>query len=175
MPGEQQAGSAPGLGGKAETAGNERRLDLDLAQGGDQGPAPQPLFQRPGGIERVSRLDDEKEGGVEAKGDEARTIGAPPFARGALGEAPQYEPRRRVLTRQLPADRGKGKGERRRLVAIGGGLDLVQACRFEPAPRQLPSPRRGKGRMGVRPRCVGVRPNTQLRMMTATLALAGGG
>jgi hypothetical protein len=51
----------------------------------------------------------------------------------------------------------------------------VQACRFEPAPRQLPSPRRGKGRMGVRPRCVGVRPNTQLRMMTATLALAGGG
>jgi hypothetical protein len=175
MPGEQQAGGAPGLGGKAETAGNERRLDLDLAQGGDQGPAPQPLFQRPGGIERVARLDDEKEGGVEAKGNEARTIGAPPFARGALGEAPQYEPRHRVLTRQLPADRGKGEGERRRLVAIGGGLDLVQACRFEPAPRQLPSPRRGKGRMGVRPRCVGVRPNTQLRMMTATLALAGGG
>jgi hypothetical protein len=173
MPGEQQAGSAPGLGGQAETAGNERRLDLDLAQGGDQSPAPQPLFQRPGGIERVSRLDDEKEGGVEAEGDEARTIGAPPFARGALGEAPQYEPRRRVLTRQLPADRGKGEGERRRLVAIGGGLDLVQACRFEPAPRQLPRPRRG--REGVRPRCVGVRPNIQLRILTPILPLPGGG
>ena len=55
-------------------------------------PALQPFFQRPGGVLRMAGLDDEKEGRVEAEAHEPGSVRAPPFARGALRQAPQHEP-----------------------------------------------------------------------------------
>lgn len=50
MPGKEQAGCARCFRRKAETAGEERRLDLDLAEAGCDRTAFQALFQRPGRI-----------------------------------------------------------------------------------------------------------------------------
>lgn len=89
MTGEEQAGSAARLRGKPETPGEERRLDLDLAEGGGKGLGLQPLFQSPGGVDRGPRLDDEEERGIEAEGEEPRSIGRAPFPRPSLGQAPE--------------------------------------------------------------------------------------
>lgn len=58
--GEEKAGGPGGLGGKAEAAGGQRRLDVGLGEGGDERAALQPFFERPGGVLGVPRLDDEK-------------------------------------------------------------------------------------------------------------------
>ena len=50
MPGEKQARRARRFRRQTETAGEERRLDLDLAEAGDGRAAFQSLFQRPGRI-----------------------------------------------------------------------------------------------------------------------------
>ncbi len=50
MAGEEQAGRARGLGGEAETAGDQGRPHLDLGESGDQCPALQSFFQGPGGV-----------------------------------------------------------------------------------------------------------------------------
>ena len=88
MPGKEQAGRARCFRRKAETAGEERRLNLNLADAGCGSTAFQAFFQRPGGVVRGSRLDDKEEGRVETEGKEAGPVGAPPFARGMSGEAP---------------------------------------------------------------------------------------
>src|SRR5262249_44448810 len=75
--------------------------------------------------------------GVEAEGDEARSVRRAPFARGSVGQAPE-ERRGAVTLNQAIADKGEHKGKRRRLVAIGCRLDLVQAEARELAPRDLP-------------------------------------
>ena len=132
MSGKEQAGCAPGFGGEAETAGEERCLDFDLAEGGDQRPALQPLFQRPGRVLRMARLDDEKAGRVQAEAHESGAVRAPPFVTGALRQTPQHEPGCCVAPRQALADHGKGEGERRRGIAVGSGPDLVQTVLLEP-------------------------------------------
>ena len=138
MPGEEQAGGAARLRGKPEASCHDRRLHLDLAESGSEGAGFQPLFQGPGRVRGVPRLNDEDERGVEAEGDEPRAVRRAPFARGSLGQAP--EERRGVLPpRQAIADEGKRKGKRRGYVAIGGRLDLMQAGRGEPEPGDLPS------------------------------------
>jgi len=88
MPGEEQAGRARCFRRKAETAGEERRFDLDLAEAGGGCAAFQSFFQRPGRIARGSRLDDEEEGRIEAEGKKAGPVRTPPFARGICSEAP---------------------------------------------------------------------------------------
>ena len=125
MTGEEKAGRAARLRGKPEASCDERRLHLDLAESGDEGPRLQPFFQRPGSVHGVPRLDDEDERGVETEGDEARAVRRAPFARGPLGQAPE-ERRGTLPPRQAVADEGKRKGKRRRRVAIGGRLDLMQ-------------------------------------------------
>ena len=133
MPGEEQAGRAARLRGKSEASCDDRRLHLDLAENGDEGAGLQPFFQRPGRVRSVPRLNDEDKRGVETEGDEPRAVRRAPFARGPVGQAP--EERRGVLPpRQAIADEGKRKGKRRRRVAIGGRLDLMQASRGELAP-----------------------------------------
>jgi len=74
---------------------------------------------------RSVRLDNEKEGRVEAKSQEAGPVRAPPFARGVCGEAPQDKRLRLLSPRQALPDHGKGEAERRRRIAVSGGLDLV--------------------------------------------------
>jgi hypothetical protein len=85
MIGEKQAGRARGMGGEAQPAGGERRLDLCLRQGRAQGPALESFFQGPGGVIDGSRLDDEEERRVEADGLQARPVGPSPFACGRPG------------------------------------------------------------------------------------------
>ncbi len=116
--------------GKTETPGDDRGLDLDLRQGCDQGATLQPLFQSPGGVLHVSRLDDEKERGVEAERAKARPVRAPPFTHGVLREAPQHEVST-LRPRRFLGDHGKGEGECRRPVAISFRLDLVEPPLFE--------------------------------------------
>ena len=150
MPGEEQAGRAARLRGKPEASCDDRRLHLDLAESGGEGAGFQPLFQGPGRVHPIARLDDEDERGVEAEGDEAGAVRRAPFARGSVGQAP--EERRGVLPLdQAIADKGERKGKRRRRVAIGGRLDLMQARRSELAPGHLPPPERGRAGGGVRP------------------------
>ena len=88
MPGDKQTGRARRLRRKTETTGEERRLDLDLAEAGGGCTAFQAFFQSPSRIARGSRLDDEEEGRVETEGKEACPIRTPPFARGMCREAP---------------------------------------------------------------------------------------
>ena len=113
-----------GLGGKAETAGDQGCPYLDLGERGDQRPAFQSFFQRPGGIVRVAGLDQEKEAGVETEAREAGTVRAPPFARGFCRQAPQHEPGR-LAAREARTGGGKGEGKRRRTIAVGGGFEFV--------------------------------------------------
>ena len=123
--GEEETGRARGLRGKAEAAARELFPDLGLAKRGDERPALQPLFERPGGVLRRPGLDDEETGGVEALGDEARPVRAPPFSRDALGQAPEHEIAAPGPARAL-SECGKGKGESGGAVAVGRRLDLVQ-------------------------------------------------
>jgi hypothetical protein len=131
MAGEQQAGRVPGFGSEAHTAGHEGCLHLDLAESGYKRPALQPFFQRPGGILRMTGLDDEKEGRVEAETHEPGSVRAPPFARGALRQTPQHEPWCCIPPHQAPANGGKGEGQGRRGIAVGGRFDLVQTASLE--------------------------------------------
>ena len=150
MAGQEQAGRAARLRGKPEASGDDRRLYFDLAESGDEGPRLQPFLNRPGRVRGVPRLNDEDERGVEAEGDEPRAVRRAPFARGSVGQAP--EERRGVLPLdQAIADEGERKGKRRRRVAIGVRLDLMQASRSELAPRHLLLPERGRAGVGVRP------------------------
>ena len=150
MPGQEQAWGAARLRGKPEASCDDRRLHLDLAESRGEGAGFQPLFQGPGRVHPIARLNDEDERGVEAEGDEPRAVRRAPFARGSVGQAP--EERRGVLPLdQAIADEGKRKGKRRRRVAIGGRLDLMQAGRSELAPWHLPPPERGRAGVGVRP------------------------
>jgi len=138
MPGEEQAGRAARLRGKSEASCYDRRLHLDLAESCSEGAGFQPLFQGPDRVHPIARLNDENERGVEAEGDEAGAVRRTPFARGSVGQTP--EERRGVLPLdQAIADKGEHKGNRRRRVAIGCRLDLMQASRGEPAPGDLPS------------------------------------
>ena len=150
MPGEEQAGGAARLRGKSEASCDDRRLHLDLAENGDEGSRLQPFFQRPGSIRSVPRLNDEDKRGVETEGDEPRAVRRAPFARGPFGQAPE-ERRGTLPPRQAIADEGKRKGKRRRRVAIGGRLDLMQAVGGKLAPGDLPPPGMGRAGVGVRP------------------------
>jgi hypothetical protein len=66
MAGEEQAGGAGGLRGKAEATGSERGLDGDLREAGDEGAALQSFSQGPGGVIRRPGLDDEQARRIEA-------------------------------------------------------------------------------------------------------------
>ncbi len=145
---QQQARRARGLGGKAEAAGGKRRLDLDAGQGRDQRATFQPFFQRPGGIFGSARFDEKKKRGIEAAGDETGAIRTPPFPRHLVGEAPQHEITG-VLLGRLLGNQGEGKTERRRVVAIGVGPDLMQPPAFEPV-QGGGLPGRGKALQGVK-------------------------
>ena len=112
--------------GKTEAAGDERRLDLDLCQRRDQGPALQPFFQGPGGAFRIFRLDNEQKRRIEAEGAQTRPVRAPPFPDCVLGEAPQLEIAARDALKRPLGDHRKGETERRRVIAIGFGSDLMQ-------------------------------------------------
>ncbi len=174
--GEEETGRARGLRGKAEAAARELFPDLGLAKRGDERPALQPLFQRPGGVLRRPGLDDEETGGVEALGDEARPVRAPPFARDALGQAPENEIAAPGPARAL-SECGKGKGESGGGVAIGGRLDLVQPCLKEPVEGKSPVPERGRAGEGLRALTKGHNetPTRRCKLCSVTLPLAGGG
>ena len=116
-----------GLRGKAEAAGGQLRLDLDPGQRRDQRAASQPFFQSPGGILGSARLDQKKQRRIEAAGDEAGSIGAPPFPRHLTGDAPQHEIAGFVFGHLL-GNHGKSETERRRVIAVGLGPDLMQAA-----------------------------------------------
>lgn len=136
MAGEEKAGRAARLRRKPEASCDDRRLHLDLAENGDEGPRLQPFLKRPGRIHGVPRLNDEDKRGVETEGDEPRPVRCAPFACGSFGQAP--EERRGILPpRQAIADESKRKGKRRRRIAIGGRLDLMQPFRGKPVPRNL--------------------------------------
>lgn len=152
--GEEEARRSCGAGGKAEAPGGKRGFDFGLGQARDQRGAFQPLFQRPGGLVRVARLDDKDTRRVEPRFDEAGTVGAPPFLGLPLRHAPQHQ------SRALPldlGDHGKGKSKACGRVAIGMGFDLVQAALVQRAQRTLHrrAVRRGAFCRGVR--CVGGR------------------
>ena len=119
MAGEEQAGGAARLRGKSKTPGEERRLDLDLAEGGGKGLGLQALFQGPGGVDSGPCLDDEDERGIEAEGEQPRPIGRAPFARPSLGQAPQQRRGGSLSPRYVIAETSKSEGERCRLIAIG--------------------------------------------------------
>ena len=89
MPGEEEAWGAARLRGKPEAPGDNRRFHLDLPESGGEGAGFQSLFQGPGRVHPIARLDDEDERGIEAEGDEARSVRRAPFARGSLGQAPE--------------------------------------------------------------------------------------
>ena len=123
---QQQAGRARCLRGEAETARGKRRIDLDGGKGGDQRATLQAFFQGPGAAIRAACLDDEKESRVDAKRQEPGAVRASPFARGGMGQAPQHEFAFGDGRACLLGDRRKGESERRRVIAIGLGPDLVQ-------------------------------------------------
>jgi len=66
MAGEEKAGGAGGLCGKAKTAGGKGGLDRDLREAGDERAALKAFFQGPGGVVRGPGFDDEKARWVEA-------------------------------------------------------------------------------------------------------------
>jgi len=74
MPGEEETGGAARLRGKTETPRDERRLDFDLSQGGDESSAFQSFFQGPGRVQPIACLDDDKKSRVEAESEQARTV-----------------------------------------------------------------------------------------------------
>jgi hypothetical protein len=126
MPGEEKAGSSRGLRGNAETAGEERRLDFDLAETGGKGAAFQTFLQRPGGVLLGSRLDDEEEGRVKAKRKETWSVRVSPFVCGVGGEAPEdgsgFRAPKMLGNRRQDEDDCGGR------IAIGLCLDLMQAA-----------------------------------------------
>jgi len=130
MAGEEQAGGAGGLRGKAEAPGGEGGLDGDLREAGEEGAALQPFFQGPGGIVRRPCLDNEKARRVEAGSEKSRAIRAPPFPRLGSGQAPQHEAAAICLRRR--GDHGQGEAEGRRGVAIAFRLELMEAALLEP-------------------------------------------
>ena len=157
MAGEEKAWRAACLRGKPEASCDNRRLHLDLAESGDECPRLQPFFQSPGRVHGVPRLNDEDKRRVETEGDEPRAVRSAPFAQGPFGQTPE-EWRGTLPPRQAIADEGEGKGKRRRRVAIGGRLDLMQPgggkfaqgrrsrlCDFS---TNSPSPLVGEGREG---------------------------
>lgn len=89
MPGEEKTGSPARLRRQAEASGGEWRFDLDLPKGGDEGLGFQSLFQGPGRVQRMPRLNDEKKRRIEAESEQAWSVRRAPFARGSLGQAPQ--------------------------------------------------------------------------------------
>lgn len=136
-----------GLRGKAEAAGGQLRLDLDPGQRRDQRAASQPFFQSPGGILGSARLDQKKQRRIEAAGDEARSVRAPPLPRYLTGDAPQHEIAGFVFGR-LFGDHGKSETERRRVIAVGFRPDLVQPTALELGEKESPPPLRGRDREG---------------------------
>ena len=160
---------------KTQAAARELFPDLGLAKRGDERPALQPLFECPGGILRRPGLDDEETGGVEALGDEARPVRAPPFERNALGQAPEHEiamPRLAIALSEC----GKGKGESSRDIMVGGRLDLVQPCLPEPVEGKRHLSESGKVGEGVRVLTQGHNetPIGRWPLAVATLPFAGG-
>lgn len=143
MTGDEEAGRARGLRGKAEAAGGKLRHDLGLSERPYERQALQPFFQRPGGVQHRPCLDEEETRRVEAERNEAWPVGVSPFACGTFSEAPEQE-----LSAPSPglgfSDHGKGEGKRGRGVAVGGGLDLVQPRLGEPMQGQFPPPLRGR-------------------------------
>src|SRR5262245_33664744 len=105
MPGKEQAWRAARLRGKPKASGDNRRLHLDLAESCGEGAGFQPLFQGPGRVHPIARLDDENERGVEAEGDKAGDVRRAPFACGPFGQAPE-EGRGVLPSRQAIADEG---------------------------------------------------------------------
>jgi len=66
MAGEEKAGGAGGLRGKAEATGGKGSLDGNLGEAGGERAALQSLFQGPGGVVRRAGFDNEKARRVEA-------------------------------------------------------------------------------------------------------------
>ena len=109
MAGEEQAGGAAGLRGKPETPRQERRLDLDLAEGGGEGLGLQSLLQGPGGVDSVPRLDDEERARDRGRrradpAHKARPIRAP-----SLGQAPQQRRGASLSPRHMIAEAARAK------------------------------------------------------------------
>jgi hypothetical protein len=88
MTGEEEAGRARGLRGKAEPAGGKLSQAFRLSERRDKGEALQPLFKRPGSVLHRPCLDDEETRRVETEGNEAWPVRTPPFVCGVLGETP---------------------------------------------------------------------------------------
>jgi len=172
---EQQAGRARGLRGKAEAARGERRLDLDRGERGDQRAALQPFFQGPGGGFGIVRLDDEEQRWIEAVSEKPRSIGAPPFARGLPGEAPQHEVAVLYPSDRRFGDNGKGEAKCRRTVAISMGPQLMQPAALELIQGKLPSPKRGRAGVGVDSLLGDKTPTRRWPLFIATPPLARGG
>jgi len=140
---EQQAGRARGLRGKTEATGRKRRLDLGLGKRCDQRTTLQPFFQSPGCVVFIPGHYDESKSRVEAGGDETRSIGASPFKRGLLGEAPQHEiPALHPLS-GLFGDHRKGEAERRGSIAVGFRPDLMQPAALELVEGKFPCSPKG--------------------------------
>ena len=111
--------------GKAESSGGKLGQAFGLSERGDEGETFKPFFERPGRVLHRPCLDDEEACWIEAKSDEAWSVRVAPFARGVLGEAPEQEVPAPPLGQDF-SDRGEGKAERGRGVAVGGAPDLVQ-------------------------------------------------
>jgi len=129
MAGEEQAGGAGGLRGKAEAPGGDGSLDGNLREAGDERAALQPFLQGPGGIVPGPGLDDEKARRVEAGSQERRAVRASPFPALSPRQAPQHEPA--TICPRCCGDHGHGEAEGRRGVAIGFRLELVEARLLE--------------------------------------------
>lgn len=145
MLGEQQAGCAGGLRGKAEAPRHELRFHLDLRQRGDEGSCLQTFLECPGCIERSAPLDDQQERRVDPERKQARPVRPAPFARGVRGQAPEERRSFAPVPREPRAEKGQREGDRRGLIGIGLSFDLVQPGGFELRQRKrLPPPGRGK-------------------------------
>lgn len=135
--GEQEAGCGAGLGGEGEAAG---RRDLDgVEHGEDEADRRRPQAFLDGGEDfgRAAGLDEDEAVGVEARSDEAGTIGAADVGDGGIAGA--EEDGRRCPAgrwRHLQAADGEAQGERECCGTrasggtAGGGqgrLDLVHA------------------------------------------------
>ena len=125
MTGEEKAGCARGLRGKAESSGGKLGHAFGLSKRGDEGEALKPFFERPGCVVHRPCLDKEETRRVEAESNEAWPVRLAPFARGFLGEAPEQEVPAPPLGQDF-SDRSKSKAERSGGVAVGGAPDLVQ-------------------------------------------------
>lgn len=127
MAGEEKAGGAGGLGGKAETAGGKWCLDVDLGEAGDEGTTFQPLFEGPGGVLGRSRLDNEQSRWVEAGPQKTGPIRVSPFPCRLSCQAPQHEAAmmRACACLDRLGDHGQGEAKSRRTVAIGLRLEFV--------------------------------------------------